>query len=313
MGSKYPIHDELKTIAKVKSPRNRHILPMINQVMKAMFRCESDETVTVTPHMIAGYQNSMIPVSVIEPKNCSSEPMPCMVFFHGGGFMLRASNAHYQIAKEYAVRCGCKVVYPDYRLAPQYPFPTAAEDCYEAYKWTIENAELLKIDKNKIAVGGDSAGGNLALAVTLMAKDRALESPLFELLIYPVTDRRMLTDSMKTYVDTPVWNAELSKIMWEYYLDNKVHETIAYASPMEAESFAGFPKSYIEVAEYDCLRDEGIALAERLYAEGCEVEWHEIKQACHGFETATNCELTRTAMDRRVAYIKAQFAKEAGK
>ena len=153
-------------------------------------------------------------------------------------------------------------------------------------------------------IGGDSAGGNLATAVTLMARDRFLSIPTALLLIYPAADRRMVTESMKKYTDTPVWNANLSKMMWNAYLGEQIPEHIEYASPIESSSFKGFPPTYIEVAEYDCLRDEGILLYERLKDENIEVEFCEIKNACHGFETAVGSSITRECINRRINWLQ---------
>jgi len=304
MKNRYPLHEELASLARMKPPIYRPLLPLMSAVMVKMFPCKSDETVLVKRYEVAGYEGSMIPVYVMEPREAGEEPLPCLVFFHGGGFIFRASGTHYQIAKEYALRLSCKVVYADYRLAPKHPFPVPAEDCYATYQWVLEQAKTLEIAPDCVMMGGDSAGGNLAIAVTLMAKRRGLPLPKAELLIYPVTDRRMETESMKKFTDTPMWNARLNAKMWEYYLGKQPPDFMEYASPMEAEYLQGFPATYIEVAEYDCLRDEGIAFGNRLKEANVLVELHEIKQACHGFETAINSSVTRTAMERRIEFLK---------
>ena len=164
---KYNIDKELLRISKQKVPSNIKLYPLINYVMKYMFKCKSDDAVNVKQYKIAGYMDAKLKTFVIEPKGCKKE-LPCIVYFHGGGFLLRASGAHYKITKWYAERAKCKVVYVDYRLAPKYLFPIPVEDCYCTYQWTINNASELGIDNNKIIIGGDSAGGNLAASVTLM-------------------------------------------------------------------------------------------------------------------------------------------------
>ena len=307
MSKNYPLHKELDSLAKMKPPIYKPLLPIMNKAMASMFKCESDEKVVVNKYEIKGYEGAPIPVYVIEPRTIDRKPLPCLVFYHGGGFILRASAGHYRIAKEYAYKVECKVIYADYRLAPKYQYPIPVEDCFTAYKWTLEQAETLAIDAEKIVMGGDSAGGNLAIAVTLMAKQRNLPLPKAEMLIYPVTDRRMITESMKKYTDTPMWNAKLSVKMWNYYLGKRTPEPMEYASPMEAKTLKGFPVSYVEVAEYDCLRDEGIAFCDRLKKDNVLVECHEVKQACHGFETAIESSLTREAMDRRIGFLRKIF------
>lgn len=299
---KYDVDVELKQLEKMKIPANTKLLPVMNRFMK-VFRCKSDDNVNVTEYNISGYQGAEISTLVIEPKHIEGV-LPCLVFFHGGGFMLKASGGHYQLAKEYAAKVPCKVVYVDYRLAPKHPFPTPVEDCFAAYQWTLEHIDELGIDKDKIMVGGDSAGGNLAAAVTLMARDRELKMPCGTVLIYPVTDRRMITESMKKYTDTPVWDANLSKMMWDAYLGEQTPEHMEYASPVEAPSFEKFPSTYIEVAEYDSLRDEGVLLHDRLRESEIEVQLHEVKRACHGFETAVESKITRECMERRVEWLR---------
>lgn len=304
---KYPISKELFFISKIKPPRILSLYPLLNFTMN-IFKCKSDKDVKVTKHIIPGYKNAALKTYVIEPKyieeKSSNQKLPCMVFFHGGGFLLKASGGHYKIAKEYAKKLSCRVVYVDYRLAPKYPFPYPTEDCFAAYKWVLENEVMLNIDKNKIILGGDSAGGNLAIAVALMSKDRNLHLPKATLLIYPVTDRRMITKSMKEFSDTPVWDSKLNKMMWQAYLQNEHIEHIEYFSPSEAKSLKDFPQTYIEVCEFDCLRDEGIAFFERLQNENVYAELYEVKKSCHGFETATNSTLVQDAIKRRVEWLK---------
>lgn len=165
------------------------------------------------------------------------------------------------------------------------------------------------INRNKIIVAGDSAGGNLAAVVTLMLWDRIQISPLGAMLIYPVTDRRMITESMKKFTDTPVWDAKRTAMFWKAYLGNQEPGQIQYASLIEAESLEHFPNVYIEVAEFDCLRDEEIAFAERLRSEGVFAELHEVKGACHGFETALENRIVEKAMQRRIQWIQSVLNK----
>ena len=166
-------------------------------------------------------------------------------------------------------------------------------------------------DKKKIFIGGDSAGGNLAAAVTLMARDRNYPLPTGVLLIYPVTDRRMKTASMKNFTDTPVWDAKLNRTMWQCYLGENEPQPAEYASSAEAKSLKEFPPAYIEVAEFDCLHDEGVAFCERLKKSGVATEFHEIKGGCHGYETATGSLLVQACMDMRIAWMRRK-CKESG-
>lgn len=295
--SKYDIDPELAGIAKLKMPDAPALLPLMNRII-GFSKCRSDDTVVVTRHKTPGYNGASLDTLVIEPVQHAGE-LPCMVLFHGGGFVLKASFAHHNMAKLYAASLPCRVVYTDYRLAPEHPFPVPAEDCYCTYEWALERA-----DGAPVVIAGDSVGGALALAVTLMARDRGLPMPDAELLIYPVTDRRMTTDSMQKYVDAPVFDAKLTKMMWDAYLGRRQPERIEYASPLEAASFARFPPTYIEVAQFDALRDEGVLLCEKLKEQGIPTEYHEVKGACHGFETATKSDLLKTCVERRITWLR---------
>ena len=295
--SKYNIDPELAGIAKIKMPDNPALLPLMNKII-GFSKCRSGDTVAVTRNKTPGYGGASLDTLVIEPVHHEGE-LPCMVLYHGGGFVLKASFAHHSMAKLYASSLPCKVIYTDYRLAPEHPFPIPAEDCYCTYEWALEQA-----GSAPVIIAGDSAGGALALAVSLMARDRGLRMPDAELLIYPVTDRRMETDSMKQYVDTPVFDAKLSKMMWDAYLGHRQPERIEYASPLEAASFAQFPPTYIEVAQFDALRDEGVLLCQKLKDQGIPAEYHEVKGACHGFETATKSNLLKTCVERRIDWLR---------
>lgn len=300
---RYDIDKELKGLAGYRGSAVICLYPLLN-IAYQLDRCESDGRVTVKRYPVPGYNGARLSTLVIEPKQCTGK-LPCIVFFHGGGFLLKASGAHYQIAKWYAEKANCKVILPDYRLLPRYRYPAAVEDCYSTYLWAARHAEQLKIDRDTFIVAGDSAGGNIAAAVALMLWDRKRLSPQGALLVYPVLDRRMATESMRRYTDTPIWDAGCTKAFWKLYLKGQDPEQIRYASPMEAGTLEHFPKTYMEVAEFDCLHDEGAAFAEKLQAEGTAVELHEVKGACHGFEAALKSTLVRDSVDRRVRWLRA--------
>ena len=300
--TKYPIHKELKLIGKVKFPHKPSILSVANALLRLTYR-KKDSKVDVKKVKLPGYQGELINVYIIEPKDVE-KTMPCIFDLHGGGFMLAASPMHFNRAKEYAAKLSCKVIFPDYRLAPKYKCPTALEDCFSIYQWLLENAEELKIDTDHIAVLGDSAGGNLAIGVSLLARDQSVKMPCYQMLIYPATDRRLNTESMKKYVDTPVWDARLSKQMWEFYLEGNETEYIKYISPMEEVSFQGMPPAYVEVAEFDAIRDEGLLYAERLKKEGIIVEVHEVKGAPHGYDSIHTSNMVKAHMARRIELLK---------
>ncbi len=222
--------------------------------------------------------------------------------------MVRLFNGyHYALVRQYSLKVCCVVVFVQYRLAPENPFPKPVEDCFAAFNWAVENANELSADKNKIAVGGDSAGGSLAAAVCLMARERGANMPIFQLLVYPVTDRRMQTESYKKYTDTPMWNSKLSAIMWRGYIQDENAPNIEYASPAEATDFKNLPCAYVETAEFDCLHDEGVAYAKKLREFGVDVELNETQGTMHGFDIAKKAKTTRKAVEARTAFMKARF------
>lgn len=266
-----------------------------------------DKTLSVQKKSIPSYDGTLIDILIIEPAKICGDT-PCLIYYHGGGFLFPAAGYHYKLAAKYAREASCKVLFVQYRLTPKYPFPIPAEDCYAALCWAIDHANELGIEKARIAVGGDSAGGALAAAVAQMARDRTGFRLCFQLLVYPVTDRRMDSESNRRFTDTPMWNSELSQKMWEAYLADESSPDIAYASPLEAESFVNLPPAYIETAEFDCLHDEGIAYATALCKAGVMVEVNETKGTVHGFDIVEKAPTTQQAVEARIQYMKKQFA-----
>lgn len=267
---------------------------------------DSHRDLSSVKHIILGYSDQPIDMWLMTPRTAEGT-LPCLVYFHGGGFVFGAGGYQYRLAKAYALQTPCHVAFVQYRLAPKHPFPTPPEDCYAAYLWIIKNAKRLRIDQDRIAVGGDSAGGALAAAVSLMARDRGISPPCFQMLIYPVTDRRMNTESYRRFPHTPMWNSRLSQKMWAAYLPNQDDAGIAYASPAEAVSHEGLPPSYIEVAEFDCLHDEGLTYGEILASKGIPVELHEITGAMHGYDIAEKAPTVQRAVDMRIQYMRSAF------
>lgn len=307
--SKYKISKEFFPYSRIAPPiRNAKIAGWMGSKMKPPRWINTDHEVSITKESIKSYDGAEISVFVFDPYGLE-ERAPCLVYYHGGGFFFEGAGYHYKLAKRYALEAECRVIFVQYRLAPKHPHPTPAEDCYAALRWTFENAERLNIDKNMIAVGGDSAGGALAAAVCQMARDRGTDTPIFQLLVYPVTDRRMDNASCRNYTDTPMWNAKLSEKMWQGYVQNANAADIAYASPMEAECFEGLPAAYVETAEFDCLHDEGVAYAQAMQKAGIDVVLNETRGTMHGFDIVEKAPTTQAAVAARIGFVKEQFNK----
>ncbi|MBQ9993780.1 MAG: alpha/beta hydrolase [Clostridia bacterium] len=306
---KYPINKEFSPYSHFAPPiQNSKIAGWMGSLMKAPRWIWRDHEFMAKRHLIKSYDNADVEILLFTPYGIE-EPAPCLVYYHGGGFFFGGAGYHYKLAKQYALNTPCKVAFVQYRLAPKHPHPTPAEDSYAALKWVFENADTLGIDKSKIAVGGDSAGGALAAAVCQMARDRKTDAPCFQLLIYPVTDRRMQTESCRKYIDTPMWNSKLSVKMWQGYIQSEDVPDIAYASPMEAASFGDLPRAYIETAEFDCLHDEAVSYAEALRSAGVSVERNETKGTMHGFDIVEKAPMVKKAIAERIRYMQMQFFK----
>lgn len=303
---KYPINKEFSPYSRMTPPiQNAKMAGWMGSKMKPprWVQKNRDCEVSIKKENIKSYDGAEISVVVIDPYGLE-EVSPCLVYYHGGGFFFEGAGYHYKLAKQYALECECRVIFVQYRLAPKNPHPTPAEDCYAALRWTFENAGKLNVDKTRIAVGGDSAGGALAAAVCQMARDRGTDMPIFQLLVYPVTDRRMNYDSCRKFTDTPMWNAKLSVKMWQGYVQNESASDIAYASPMEADNFDGLPSAYVETAEFDCLHDEGIAYAHALKNAGVDVMLNETCGTMHGFDIVEKAPTTRAAVKARIEFMR---------
>jgi acetyl esterase len=229
---------------------------------------------------------------------------PCLLYFHGGAFFIGGAPQNKNMAFGIGAAAQCKSVYVDYRLSGKYPFPHGVEDCYAALKWIYAHADELGIDAQRVVVYGESAGGALAAAVSQMARDRGEVQVHAQMMIYPVTDCSASTQSARTFTNTPIWRAAANEKMWQVYLRNSRPPYSPYASPMLAKSLHGLPPAYVETAEFDPLRDEGIAYARRLQADGVEVTLVETKRTVHGYDMIKNNEIVQQSLQRRVEFLR---------
>ena len=213
----------------------------------------------------------------------AGEELPALVFFHGGGWTIGDLDTHDVVCRQLAVGARCAVFSVDYRLAPEQPFPAAVDDCFEATRYLHENAAKLGIDPARIAVGGDSAGGNLAAVVALMARDQGAPPLAYQLLIYPATDQRCAFPSHERNGTGYLLTKEGIRFFRSGYLPDEKDRTDWRASPLLAASHADLPPAFVLTAGYDPLLDEGRAYAERLSKAGVEVTYREYADMVHGF------------------------------
>jgi len=212
-----------------------------------------------------------------------TQVLPCLVYYHGGGHVIGDLDTHDVMCRQLSNLANCAVVSVDYRMAPEYQLPAASDDCVAATEWVHANAKELKIDPNRIAVGGDSAGGHLAAVVALSLKKSGGFKPILQLLIYPVTDAYGSTQSMITNGQGYMLTADTMKYFFDLYMPDKESRKDWRASPLRAESHEDLPPAFVLTAGYDPLRDEGRAYADKLSAAGVPTQYVCFERQIHGF------------------------------
>lgn len=227
-----------------------------------------------------------IPIRIY--RDTSDRPAPGVVYFHGGGWVLGSINTHDKLCRDLAKEAGAVVVSVDYRLAPEHKFPAAAEDAYAATCWAGAHAEELGIDAGKLAVAGDSAGGNLAAAACLMIRDRGSPKPAMQVLIYPITDSNFDTASYRENAEGYYLTRDTMEWFWREYLSSPADGEQPYASPLRAADLSNLPPALVMTAFYDPLRDEGEAYAKRLSAAGVPTQLVRYDGLVHGFLRRTD-------------------------
>lgn len=301
---KYPIGSEFFPWSLFTPPISERFLAIAVPHMKPPGSLWKDPELDVSSHTVKSYDGACISCLVIAPKRLDQNS-PFLVYLHGGGFVLEAAGYHYGNAVRYAKEVGCKVVFPQYRLAPHNPHPVFFEDCYAAFCWAYDNADTLGIDISRIGIGGDSAGSTLAVGVCMMAKAR--RHPVrfrFQMLPYPFLDARNTSESCRKYTDTPMWHASLSARIGPMTKVDPSSPNYVLYSPVEAENFEDMPPAYIETAEFDCLHDDGILYADLLRDAGVAVTLNETRGTMHGFDIATKAPTTLAAMEQRILFMK---------
>ena len=291
--NKYPISNEFGIYRLYKIPFNERIFKNADRLMSILPKTiKETNKFSFKTKLIKTFDNEKINIYIFEPKKIDTKKT--LLYIHGGGFVYKGSRNHYMFCKKLAEEGLCKVVYVDYRLAYKNKYPVPIEDAFAAYNY------ILKKDKNnKIILCGDSAGGCLAIDVIRKANELDMKLPDYLLLLYPVLDKRMNTESMQKFTDTPVWNSVLNKKMWDLYLKGSKD----YISPGEMKDVSFMPNTYIETAEFDCLHDEDILFAEKLKKANINVILNETKETMHGFDMK-NGKITKKIVNERMELIK---------
>lgn len=249
-----------------------------------------------------------IPLRLYRPQG-GAAPLPGLIYYHGGGWLLGGLDSHDVVCRRFANAARCVVVSVDYRMAPEHKFPAAVDDCAAATGWAIGQAAALGMDPARVAVGGDSAGGNLAAVMALMARDGALPRLVYQLLIYPATDMTMTTVSSQTVGPGVPLTSATMKWFIDHYMRGPEDMIDWRASPIRAASVAGTAPALVLTAAADPLRDEGIAYAARLEREGVRTTAIHLTDQIHGFLSMGKViRAADTAIDMMAASLRRAFA-----
>ena len=248
-----------------------------------------------------------IPVRIYWPEG--DGPFPGVAFFHGGGWVICDLDTHDGVCRMLTNKSNAVVMSVDYRLAPEAKFPAAADDCYAATKWFAENAASLNVDPARIAVAGDSAGGNLSAVVALMARDNGGPDLAFQLMVYPVTDFSFDTPSYAENGDKEfVLSTDSMKYFWQHYLEREEDGKNPYASPLQSKDLSNLPPALVITAELDPLRDEGEEYGKALQAAGIPTQISRYDGVFHGFfSMAAMIDKAKAANDEAAAALRKAF------
>lgn len=259
-----------------------------------------DKTITV--------EGQPLKLTLVRPQG-SQGMLPAFMFFHGGGWVLGDYPTHARLIRDLVVNSGAVAVYVDYTPSPEARYPTAINQAYAATRWVAENGAALGVDGSRLAVAGNSVGGNMAAVVSLMAKDKGTPALKFQLLLWPVTDANFNNASYNQFADGHFLTRAMMEWFWDNYTGDAGQRAEVYASPLRApiERLAGLPPALVQTAEMDVLRDEGEAYARKLGAAGVEVSAVRYNGMIHDYgllNVIARVPAVRTAMQQAGSALK---------
>ena len=227
---------------------------------------------------------SKLRICVYSPKE-KKEGVPGVLWIHGGGYAIGIPEQDFSFVQSFVLASGCVVVAPDYTNSPTAPYPAALNDCYAALEWLRDNGSGYGMRPDQIFVGGDSAGGGLCAAITLLARDRGEISIAFQMPLYPMLDDRMITPSSQNN-DAPIWNTKSNELGWELYLGEgyKTDNVSKYASPARETDYSNLPPTLTYVGDIEPFTDETVEYVENLKKAGVEVKFRIFEGCFHGFD-----------------------------
>lgn len=250
-----------------------------------------------------------IPLRLYRGKGTADGPLPTLVFYHGGGYVIGDRDTHDYVCRKLANAAQCAVVSVDYRLAPEHKFPAAVEDAAAALRWVVAEAAALGVDPHRVAVGGDSAGGNLSAVMAHMSRDGDVPELRFQLLLYPGTDMGMAHASYQRDFSRFPLSVEACRYFLGHYLRDERDQADWRASPLRAPSFERLPPAFVLTAGYDPLVDEGAEYARKIETAGVPVTYVHFSDQMHGFLTmARMIRAADTALDMAAVALRRALA-----
>jgi len=274
----------------------------LNQTRKIYYRFqnklnikETNKTINIKHQYIQVSNNKKIRLDIYSPKKVINK-IPCLLWIHGGGMVLGDAKYEKLRAINYVKKLNCTVVCVNYRLAPEFPYPCGLEDCYDSLEWITNNSVTLKINKERISVGGASAGGGLAAGLCLLNRDRKKFKIKFQLLIYPMINDKNVDYKNQSKPDAEIWTRKSNYYAWKFYLKNFENEKKIpiYAAPHRAKNLTKLPPAFIGVGSKDLFFEENLEYAKKLVKAGVKIELHTYANGYHGFDSsAPNAEISK--------------------
>lgn len=314
---KYALHKDFKLLNfvtfDIRSPILRFLFNIYTTVTFLLVSNKKIETKKFK--VTSGYNpEKKVRCEIYRPKELSGKKIPCVIYTHGGGFGLKGAGHHKTLMHMYALQANCAVAYIEYSRIPKHGCPTAF---FESMNLVFAVKDMDDIDISKIVLAGDSAGGCLAASMAQYITEYPWIKPsdkifkiVGQMLVYPVLDHTMNTESNKKFTDTPVWNSKLSEYMWDTLLLGMNEEDISgFVSPAQGNITRELPEAYVETTEFDCLHDEGVAYANALIAAEVPVTYHSPNGTCHAYDLVKSSEITKDSIRRRVEFLNKVFSK----
>lgn len=310
--STYPFDSELATAVPYLPQLDYSDIASVREIAKGLIEA-------VPPADLTGVSVEEVQISVsdgatmtllIATPEAGVRPLPIVYDLHPGGFCVGSARDVLPRDAELAREVGAIVIAPEYRLAPEHPYPVPLEDCYAGLAWVAEHAASLGGDADRVALHGQSAGGGLAAGLTLLARDRNELAIAFQYLAYPELDDRLDTPSAKRFIDTPFFNRPSAQASWQNYLGSIERGSSgvpAYAAPARATDLGGLPPTYIGVMQFDPLRDEAFAYAQRLLEADVSVELHLFPSTFHYSRAITTAAISEREMKEEVTVLRRGF------